>query len=416
MDEKQINFLQRKTVKVLTSGQILGGFALGSTLSIGSLLAADLSGSGAWAGAAATFSTLGAATWAIPMARLANARGRRVGLATGAGLAILGAIFVITAAAIHFFPLLLLALFLLGGGSAAGLQARFAAVDLSGSSSRSTGRDLATVVWATTIGAVIGPNLFGPGEFIGGLIGLPTMTGPFLFTIAAQLSATTVFWFGLRPDPLLVAKELDSAKGGLKPKTSFKSAIATLRKYPLAAFAVSAIALSHMVMVAVMSMTPLHMHHMGYDLVVVGFTISLHIAGMYAFSPIFGWLSDRFGKVRIVLLGQIIFIFALAFAGFGQNDRTLVTIGLFLLGLGWSAATVSASALLAKTLPTDEKTNVQGLSDTSMNLAGALGGGFSGAIMANIAFVGLNAAAFIPVVAIVIFSAITRLKKNSLPR
>jgi MFS family permease len=324
-------------------------------------------------------------------------------------LAIFGAILVITAAAIHLFPMLLLALFLLGGGSAAGLQARFAAVDLSGSSS---GRDLATVVWATTIGAVIGPNLFGPGEFIGGILGMPTMTGPFLFTIIAQLSATTVFWFGLRPDPLLVAKEINSAKGGLKPKTSFGSALQTLRKYPVAAFAVSSIALSHMVMVAVMSMTPLHMHHMGYDLVVVGFTISLHIAGMYAFSPIFGWLSDRYGKVRVVLLGQVIYVFALAIAGFGQHDRTLVTVGLFLLGLGWSAATVSASALLAQTLPADEKTNVQGLSDTSMNLAGALGGGFSGAIMASVAFIGLNAAAFIPVALIVIFSAVTHLKRG----
>lgn len=412
MDEKQINFLQRKTVRVLTSGQILGGFALGSTLSIGSLLAADLSGTAAWAGSAATFSTLGAATWAMPMARLANARGRRISLAAGAGLAIIGAILVISAAAIHFFPLLLIALFLLGGGSAAGLQARFAAVDLSGSSSRSTGRDLATVVWATTIGAVIGPNLFGPGEAIGGWLGLPTMTGPFVFTIAAQLSATAVFWFGLRPDPLLVAKEIDSARGGLKPKTSFKTALATLKKYPVAAFAVTAIALSHMVMVAVMSMTPLHMHEMGYGLVVVGFTISLHIAGMYAFSPIFGWLSDRFGKVKVVLLGQILFLVALGFAGFGQHDRTLVTIGLFLLGLGWSAATVAASALLAQTLPVSEKTNVQGLSDTSMNLAGALGGAVSGSILASIAFLGLNAAAFIPVAMVVIFSAVSHVRRD----
>lgn len=410
MNEKEVNILQRRTVKVLTGGQILGGFALGSTLSIGSLLAAALSGSPAWAGSAATFSTLGAAFWAIPMARLANARGRSVSLAAGAGLAILGAILVITSAAIGFFPMLLLALFLLGGGSAAGLQARFAAVDLDSESSRSTGRDLATVVWATTIGAVIGPNLFGPGEFVGKLLGMPTMTGPFLFTIVAQLSAAIVFWFGLRPDPLLIAKKMNQAKGGLKPKVSVKTAFATLRAYPTAAFAVSAIALSHMVMVAVMSMTPLHMHHMGYDLVVVGFTISLHIAGMYAFSPIFGWLSDRVGKIRIVLLGQLIYVAALAVAGFGQHDRTMVTIGLFLLGLGWSASTVSASALLSQTLPAQEKTNVQGLSDTSMNLAGALGGAVSGSILATVAFGGLNAAAFIPVALILIFSAVNRLR------
>jgi len=416
VDEKQVNILQRRTVRVLTSGQILGGFALGSTLSIGSLLAASLSGSPAWAGSAATFSTLGAAAWAIPLARLANAHGRKVSLAAGAGLAIFGAILVITSAAISFFPLLLLALFLLGAGSAAGLQARFAAVDLDSASSRSTGRDLATVVWATTIGAVIGPNLFGPGEFLGNLLGLPTMTGPFLFTILAQIAAASTFWIGLRPDPLLVAKALNKAAGGLKPKVSVKSAFAALRAYPTAAFAVSAIALSHMVMVAVMSMTPLHMQHMGYDLVVVGFTISLHIAGMYAFSPIFGWLSDRVGRIQVVLLGQLINLAALGFAGFGQHDRTLVTIGLFLLGLGWSAATVSASALLAETLPTAEKTNVQGLSDTSMNLAGAIGGAVSGSILASVAFLGLNAASFVPVALVVIFSAITRLRKNSLPR
>lgn len=412
MNQKQINLLQRKTVRVLTSGQILGGFALGSTLSIGSLLAANLSGSPAWAGAAATFSTLGAASWAIPLARLANARGRRVALAGGAGLAIGGATLVIASAALQFFPLLLLALFLLGGGSAAGLQARFAAVDLSGSSTRSTGRDLSTVVWATTIGAVVGPNLFGPGEIVGAWLGLPELTGPFVFTIIAQLSATTVFWFGLRPDPLTVAKEIDQAKGGLKPKTSFRSALESLKRYPVATFAVTSIGLSHMVMVSVMAMTPLHLQHMGYGLVVVGFTISLHIAGMYAFSPVFGLLSDRFGKVRIVLLGQLIYVFALGIAGFGQDNRTLVTVGLFLLGLGWSAATVAGSALLAQTLPVAEKTNVQGLSDTTMNLAGALGGALAGSIMANIAFLGLNATAFIPVAVIVIFSGFNHLRRD----
>lgn len=411
MNEKDVDILQRRTVKVLTTGQILGGFALGSTLSIGSLLAASLSGSPAWAGSAATFSTLGAAAWAIPMARLANSRGRKVSLATGAGIAILGAVLVIASAAFGLFALLLIALFLLGAGSAAGLQARFAAVDLDSASAKTTGRDLATVVWATTIGAVIGPNLFGPGEFVGNLLGLPSMTGPFLFTIFAQLAAASVFWFGLRPDPLLVAKELDKAKGGLNPKVSLKSAFATLRSNPTAAFAVTAIALSHMVMVAVMSMTPLHIQHMGYDLVVVGFTISLHIAGMYAFSPVFGWLSDRLGPIRVLLLGQLIYLAALAIAGFGQDNRTLVTVGLFLLGLGWSAATVSASALLASSLPVQDKTNVQGLSDTSMNLAGAVGGAISGSILASVAFLGLNAAAFIPVAFIVIFSAVTRIRK-----
>jgi MFS family permease len=409
MSDNGLDFLQKKTIRVLTTGQVLSGFGLGSTLSIGSLLAAELSGTPAWAGSAATFSTLGAATWAIPLARLAYARGRRVSLATGAAVAITGAALVITSAAVHFFPLLLVALFLLGAGSAVGLQARFAATDLP--SNRSTGRDLSVVVWATTFGAVIGPNLFGPGEIVGRALGLPTMTGPFVFTILAQALATTVFWFGLRPDPLLVAKQLNAAK--TKGKTSFATAFATLRKYPLAAFAITAIALSHMVMVSVMSMTPIHMKGMGFDLVVVGFTISLHIAGMYAFSPIFGWLSDKLGRVKTVILGQLIFVAALGIAGFGQDDRTLVTIGLFLLGLGWSASTVGGAALLTATLPIEEKTNVQGLSDSLMNLSGAFGGAIAGSILAAFMFLGLNLEALIPVFAIVIYAGFVHLRARA---
>ncbi len=401
-----LDFLQKRTIKVLTAGQVLSGFGLGSTLSIGSLLAAHLSGSPAWAGSAATFSTLGAASWAIPLARLAFARGRRVALATGAALAITGAVLVITSAIVEWFPLLLLALFLLGAGSAVGLQARFAATDLP--STRSTGRDLSVVVWATTFGAVIGPNMFGPGEIVGHALHLPPMTGPFLFTILSQIAATSVFWFGLRPDPLLVAKDLNAAK--IKGKTSFATAIATLRKYPLAALAITSIALSHMVMVSVMSMTPIHMKGMGFDLVVVGFTISLHIAGMYAFSPIFGWLSDKIGRVQTVILGQSIYVAALAVAGFGQDSRLAVTIGLFLLGLGWSASTVGGAALLTATLPVEEKTNVQGLSDALMNLSGAFGGAVAGTILAAFMFLGLNLAALIPVFLIVIFAAITSLR------
>ena len=402
--------IQRKTIKVLTAGQILSGFGLGSTLSIGALLAEQLSGTPAWSGAAATFSTLGAATWALPLARLANSRGRRPALAAGAALAITGALLVITAAATKTFPILLVALFLMGAGSATGLQARFAAVDLP--TQKHQGRDLSLVVWATTVGAVVGPNLFGPGEAVGTALGLPHLTGPFVFTIIAQTLATTVLWFGLRPDPLLIAQQIDAAKNALKPKASLQGAIKILREQPVAGFAVATIALSHMVMVAVMSMTPVHLEHSGADLVIVGFTISLHIAGMYAFSPIFGILADKFGRIRVVVLGQLIYVFALGVAGWGSHSIPLVQVGLFLLGLGWSAATVAGSSLLAATLSTNEKANVQGLSDSLMNLSGALGGATSGTILALVAFGGLNGAAFIPVSITLIAAAITHLRHN----
>lgn len=386
---------------MLALGQVLGGFGLGSVLSIGSLLARDLSGSEAWAGSAATFSTLGAAIWAIPLSRLAYARGRRVSLASGAALAITGAIAVIESANLRLFPLLLLGIFLLGAGSATSLQARFAATDIP--MPGKTGRSIGLVVWATTIGAVTGPNLFGPGDQLGEALGLPPMTGPFLFTVAAQIGSTLVFWFGLRPDPLLYAQKLEVKT---KNKISLKSALQTLKENPVPRFAVFAVALSHMVMVSVMSMTPVHMQDMGYDLVVVGFTISLHIAGMYALSPVMGILADKIGKVQLILLGQFMYLLAIAFAGFGDMDRVQVTIGLTLLGLGWSASTVAGSALLASSVPANEKTNVQGVSDSTMNLSGAIGGGIAGSILSLVAFNGLNFVALVPVTVIIVLSVL----------
>ena len=405
-----IEQIQRRTIRVLALGQVLGGFGLGSVLSIGSLLAKDLSGSEAWAGSAATFSTLGSAIWAIPLARLAYGRGRRVSLATGAGFAITGAIAVINAAGLRSFPLLLIGIFLLGAGSATSLQARFAATDIP--SAGKTGRSIGLVVWATTVGAVTGPNLFGPGEELGRAIGLAPLAGPFLFTVAAQTLSTLVFWFGLKPDPLKYAQEIQKDAGKAKHKISFKSAVETLKAYPVARFAVLSIALSHMVMVSVMAMTPVHLEHLGYGIVIVGFTISLHIAGMYALSPLMGFLADKFGKIQTIFLGQILFVAALLFAGLGHADRWMVTIGLTLLGLGWSAATVAGSALLSATLPADEKTNVQGLSDSVMNLSGAFGGAVAGLLLASFQFEGLNAIALIPVAVIsVLVFAISKKKE-----
>ena len=395
-----IEQIQRRTVKILALGQVLGGFGLGSVLSIGSLLAKDLSGSEAWAGSAATFSTLGSAIWAIPLARLAYAKGRRVSLALGAGFAITGAITVINAAGFRSFPLLLLGIFLLGAGSATSLQARFAATDIP--SAGKTGRSIGLVVWATTVGAVTGPNLFGPGEELGKVLGLAPLAGPFVFTVAAQTFSTLIFWFGLRPDPLKYAQQIQKEAGKAKHKISFKSAVETLKAYPVARFAVLSIALSHMVMVSVMAMTPVHLEHLGYGIVIVGFTISLHIAGMYALSPLMGYLADKLGKIQTIFLGQAIFVAALLVAGLGHADRWMVTIGLTLLGLGWSAATVAGSALLSATLPAEEKTNVQGLSDSLMNLSGAFGGAVAGLLLASFQFEGLNAIALIPVAVITV--------------
>ena len=397
--------IQAKTVRTLALGQALGGFGFGSTLSVGAIMATELSGSAAWSGAAATLSTLGSAFAAIPLANIAARRGRRVALGFGAALAILGAYGMIMAATFRSFPLELAARCLLGSANAVGLQARFSAADLP--TNRPKARDISMVVWATTIGAMIGPNLIAPGEALGLTVGLPHLAGPFLLTILAQTLSTTVFWFGLKPDPLLLAQSLSTDKSELV-RRKFGEALPIIRRKPIAAFAVVSIALSHIVMVSVMSMTPAHLSGEGHSLSDVGFTISMHVAGMYALSPVFGIISDRLGAKPTILLGQFILLISLAVSGFGANDFALVVTGLFLLGLGWSAATVAGSALLSQELDVSEKPVVQGLSDSLMNLSGAFGGAVSGTILILYGFGGLNAAALLPVVLIVIATAYSR--------
>ncbi|MGY4856490.1 MFS transporter [Cryobacterium sp. AP23] len=376
---------QRTVVGVLVAGQILGGIGMGATLSLGALLAAELSGSSAWSGMAATMSTLGAALVAVPLARLAQARGRRRSLAAGSLVAGLGAALAITAVAVDVFPLLLLALMLLGVGSAANLQARFAATDLASSSTR--GRDLSIVVWSTTIGAVLGPNLFGPGEAVGAALGLPPLTGAFAFSLAATVGAALVYTVGLRPDPLLTAL---AERGADPDAASRRGGLALVRANPAARYAVAAIALSHATMVALMSMAPVHLRDHGASLTIVGFTISLHVAGMYALSPVFGALADRVGRMPVILVGQAILLGALVTFWLAGESAVAMTVGLILLGLGWSASVVAGSALIADAVGVHDRAPLQGFSDLSMNSAGALAGALAGPVLLLVGYSGLG--------------------------
>lgn len=403
--QKNLEALQRKTVRTLTIGQALGGFGFGSTLSVGALMAVELTGTAAWSGAAATMATLGAASVAMPLASLADRHGRRVALASGAALAILGAAGMILAAATRIFAIELVALFLLGSAGAVSLQARFAANDLP--TLRNRGRDLSLVVWATTLGAMTGPNLIGPGENLGMALGMPHLSGPFALTILAQLASTTVFWFGLRPDPLLVAQSMDSgsrSEGDKRARRSLRDTLDIVRANPTLSYSILTIALSHMVMVSVMAMTPAHLDAHGHGLSAVGFTISLHVAGMYAFAPLFGWLTDRIGPRRVVAIGILVLIGSTGISAIGQHEFVAVVVGLFLLGLGWSAATIAGSALLNGVVAVNDKPEVQGLSDSMMNLAGALGGAIAGTILTLVGFSGLNLVALVPVAAILLLT------------
>jgi MFS family permease len=405
--ERDLEVLQQRVRRILITGQVMAGLGMGSTLSMGAILASRLSGSEAWSGMAATMSTLGAALAAVPLARLAGRSGRRISLFTGALLAASGAIVTIVSTMVAFFPLLLVGLALIGVGTAVNLQSRFAATDIANDKTRS--RDLSLVVWATTVGAVSGPNLITPGEAVGSFLSLPELAGPFVFTLAAQTLAAVVYFVGLRPDPLLLARELARDPNGAGAKSLGPS----VDNVVVARTAIISIALSHATMVAVMAMTPVHLVHHGASLAIVGFTISLHIAGMYALAPVFGILSDRIGRIPTILVGQVILLASLLFTGFGSENELAVVIGLVLLGLGWSAATVAGSTLLSESTIIEKRAARQGVSDLVMSGAGAAGGALAGVVLAFLGYSGLSFVALALVASVVARITLTRAKASA---
>ena len=399
---------QRRVLLTLVLGQVLGGLGTGATLSLGALLIGELAGSSAWSGMAATMSTLGAALFALPLAGLAQARGRRISLSGGALAAASGAIVAVTAAALGSVVLLLAGILLIGAAQAVNLQSRFAATDLAAPSSR--GRDLSLVVWSTAIGAVAGPNLLSPGEAVGAVLGLPPLTGAFAFTATAQLLAAVVYLVGLRPDPLLTARTMaDASRSEITTDpTASPSAVRPWR-------AILTVALSQGVMVALMSMTPVHLQDHGSALSLIGLTISLHIAGMYGLSPLFGILADRAGAHVTVLLGQALLVGALVLSLLGSEASGAVTASLILLGLGWSASTVAGSVLVSRAGTPETRSRIQGTSDLIMNLTGALGGASAGLILSAVGFSGLAGLLLIPVGVVVVMQLMSPRPRTTPP-
>lgn len=383
---------QRRTLTTLIVAQVVGGLGIGAAIAIGSVAAFQLSGSEQWSGLAGTMITLGAATVAVPLARIAARHGRRVGLSLGWAIAGVGALVTLTAVITSSFPILLAGLLLLGSGTATNLQSRYAATDLS--PERKRARHLSIVVWSTTVGSVLGPNLTGPGETLGRGLGLSPLAGPFIFSTAGFAAAVAVTVLFLRPDPLLTAQQARLRDDGpVKPAVARvrNASWSALRHSSAAIIALSAIVVGHGVMVGIMTMTPVHLTHHGAELQIIGLTISLHIAGMYALSPVFGWLADRFGRRAVIVLGQVTLIAAAVVSGTADGSTGWLVVGLILLGLGWSAGLVAGSTLLAESVPTEHRPGVQGLADLLMNLSAAVTGGLSGVILGLIGYSGLSA-------------------------
>ncbi len=369
---------------VLVGAQVLVGIGVAAGVAVGALVAADVLGRRDLAGLVQTGQVLGAAVLALPAARVSGRFGRGPGLATALLAGATGAGVAVAAAVVGSFAMLLLGSFLLGGGTAAGLQARFAAADLARPDER--GRTLSVVVWATTIGAVLGPNLAGPAAVLGDAVGAPGLAGAYLVAALALAAAAVVVLAGLRQDPLALARrdlgQPDRPAGS--PRPSLRSGLVLARRSRAVAVAIGTAATAHTVMVAVMVMTPVHMNDGGASISVIGLVISGHIAGMYALSPVMGWAADRMGRVPVATLGALTLTAAAALAALSApGPSAVLSVGLVLLGLGWSACLVSSSALLTDATVVADRAAAQGTSDTVMSLSAAVGGAAAGLVVAT---------------------------------
>ncbi|WP_210651422.1 MFS transporter [Nocardioides sp. SYSU D00065] len=405
-----VEAVQRRTVRTLVVSQAVGAVGVTIGIATASLLARDISGSETMAGLAQTFQVLGTAAAAYGLARLMRRRGRRVGLAAGYLLGAAGALLAVLAGVVDSMLALLAGAVLLGATSAVNSGSRYAATDLATEQHRA--RALSVVVWATTIGAVAGPNLTGVGGVVARSLDIPELTGGFAIGAVVLVLAAGWVWLRLRPDPLLLAQRtagLTAAAGAESGRRSWGRFVAVVRDVPAVGAAVVAMACAHAAMVTVMIMTPLHMEHGGAHLEVIGFVISIHVLGMFAFSPLVGWAADRYGRASVLVAGGAVLLGSLALCGVSpEGSSWQIFAGLFLLGVGWSCATVAASTVIADRTPIAARTDVQGTSDMAMALTAAGGGALAGFIVDVLGYPALAMFAALLAAAVVVAGRLTR--------
>ncbi len=375
---------QKRVIRTLSAAQILNGIGTSGTVAAGSLLIASISKSESLAGLAQTTTVLGAAVMALPLAKLTQKGGRRYSLISGFFVGGVGAALAILGGIHKSLFFMLVGSFLIGAASASGYQARFAAIDLATPENRS--RNLSFVVWGSTVGAVTGPNLMQPSGNIAHYFHLPRLAGPYFIVGISLALATAVIYFFLKPDPYLTANLSSDGVTQNKHETT-SAALKHIREIPHALFAITAVGIGHLAMVSIMVMTPVHMSHVDVTLSVIGLVISVHVLGMYAFSPLVGMLSDKVGRVRVIQIGIALLIISAIVAGLSPAMNAVsLGIGLFLLGLGWSCTLIAGSTLLSESVSIEMRPSSQGASDLVMNLMGAIGGAMSGVIIGLFSF------------------------------
>ncbi len=359
------------------SAAVAAGFATTA------VLAEEMTGSELLAGLAAAMMQVGSVAAAVPLARRMARVGRRRGLVAGWWIGTLGATLAFLAAMADFYPLLMVGIIGTGAGNATNLAARFASADLAPDDRRA--RAIGLLVWATTFGAALGPTIaLGPASAFARAIGLPELSGPYLLGVFLFAMGLTLTHIWLRPDPLEVLGTV--GEDAVRPTSSWVIG-RRIASVPAARLAVTAMIMGHAVMVAVMTMAPLHMENGDHQLRVIGWVISVHVLGMYAFSPIVGWLVDRFGPHLMIGAGGIVLCIGAETAAHNSaEDSAGMFAGLLLVGLGWSFGLIAGSALLTSSFPVAQRVEVQGGADFFMTTGGAAAGLSAGAAMEAVGF------------------------------
>ncbi|WP_407944838.1 MFS transporter [Paenibacillus albiflavus] len=383
--------LYKRSLLIVVLSQIFGGAGLAAGVTVGALLAQDMLGTDSLAGVPAALLTLGSAVAALLVGRLSQHYGRRLGLAAGFFAGGIGAIGVILAAVNHSIVLLFISLLIYGAGTATNLQARYAATDLAKPTQRA--KAISTAMVSTTFGAVAGPNLVDVMGKFATSIGVPALAGPFILGAAAFLLAGLVFFIFLRPDPFIVAKAVFQAQARSDRSQSAAVQTKSHNNNKVLVVGAAVMILTQIVMVAIMTMTPIHMKHHGHSMADIGLVIGIHIGAMYLPSLITGVLVDKIGRAAMSIASGGILLLAGIVAAVAPADSLLVLIiALALLGLGWNFGLISGTALIVDATDPATRAKTQGTIDVLVALAGASGGALSGMVVANSSYAALSLA------------------------
>ncbi|TVX94392.1 MFS transporter [Paenibacillus agilis] len=378
--------LFKRTLIVIVISQMFGGAGLAAGITVGALLAQEMLGTDSYAGVPVALFTLGSAVAALMVGRLSQRYSRRAGLVTGFMTGGIGAIGIVFAAIYSNIVLLFASLLVYGVGTATNLQARYAGTDLALPHQRATAISIAMV--STTFGAVAGPNLVEVmGEFAVS-IGVPALAGPFILGAVAYILAGLVLFLFLRPDPLVLAKEIAAASQQAinRDNAQVHTHAAGINKRAVAIGA-TVMVVTQLTMVAIMTMTPIHMMHHGHGLSDVGLVIGIHVGAMYLPSLITGILVDRLGRTAIIVAAGITLLTSGVLAALAPPDSLpLLIAALALLGLGWNFGLISGTALIVDGTETSTRAKTQGSVDVLVALAGASGGVVSGVVAAHYSF------------------------------